>query len=255
LGIVLQPTKNFSASIDYFDIKIKDVIAQGGLSPIFIIANQSTYGFLLTRGIRDPALPPGTPGCPPTTGCLEITNVNGLNLNVGSQRNQGFDLDVNWGIPMADWGKATVAANAVYYQRVVLQNPDGSYTDQVDVADQTLSINGGVIPRWKYRASLDWTRGDWDVFLVQNYQDSYLDSQAVGGTGNNHVDAYYTYDANLTYNGFKDWRLALGVKNLTNNDPPFTGAGGSAFFQTGFDPSYADPRGRFIYGAVTYRFK
>jgi iron complex outermembrane receptor protein len=255
LGIVLQPTRNISASVDYFDIKIKDVIAQGGIDPSFIIAHQDVWAFLITRAIPDPALPPGTPGCPPTTGCLEITNVNGLNLNVGSQRNQGFDAEVNWGLPLGEWGKLTANLNATYFQRVVLQNPDGSYTDQIDTADQTLSINGGMIPRWKHRLGLDWARGDWDVLMVQNYQGTYLDSQQIGGTGNNHVDAYYTYDANVGYTGIKNWRLAVGVRNLTDQDPPFTGLGGSKWFQSGFDPSYADPRGRFIYGAITYRIK
>ena len=66
---------------------------------------------------------------------------------------------------------------------------------------------------------------------------------------------YTASDANVIYTGFKDWRLGLGVKNLANQDPPYTGIGGSAYFQTGFDPSYADPRGRFIYGTVTYRLK
>jgi len=69
------------------------------------------------------------------------------------------------------------------------------------------------------------------------------------------VEAYSTYDANVTYTGVKDWRLGLGVKNLRNEDPPYTGAGGNLYFQNGFDPSYADPRGRFFYGTVTYRIK
>jgi len=84
--------------------------------------------------------------------------------------------------------------------------------------------------------------------LVQNYQGSYLDSQAIGGTGNNHVSEYYTYDTNISYTGFKSWRLSVGVLNLANQDPPFTGAGGSFFFQSGYDPSYASPLGRFMYG-------
>jgi iron complex outermembrane recepter protein len=248
LGIVLQPTKNLSASIDYFDVRIKDVIAQGGLPINFVLSNLSTWGYLITRsGVPDPSLA-GTP----LAGNSPITLFNELNINVGAQRNQGFDLNFNWGIPMGNWGKTTLGLDATYFQRVVIQNPDGSWTDQIDTALQTLTASGGIIPRWKHRATVDWTRGDWDVLFVQHYQGNYTD---LNGPGGNMVDSYYTYDMNVSYTGLKDWRLSLGVINFTDNDPPFTGAGGALYFQNGFDPSYADPRGRFIYGTVTYRFK
>src|SRR5262249_19526916 len=150
--------------------------------------------------------------CPSNPNCLEISQINGLNLNVGSLRSQGFDVNVNAGLPLGEWGKTTFGLDATYYQRVTLQNPDGSYTDQVDVADQTISNAGGVIPRWKHRATVDWARGDWDLLLVQNYQGSYLDSQAIAintpPNANNHVEAYYTYDANVTYTGVKNWRMS-----------------------------------------------
>jgi iron complex outermembrane receptor protein len=248
LGIVLQPTKNISASLDYFDIKIKDVIAQGGLPINFVINNLNTWGYLITRsGVPDPLLA-GTP----LAGNSPITLFNELNINVGAQRNQGFDMDFNWGIPMGEWGKTTLALDATYFQRVNIQNPDGSWTDQIDTALQTLTASGGIIPRWKHRAAVDWARGDWDVLFVQHYQGSYTD---LNGPGSNVVDSYYTYDANVSYTGLKHWRLAVGVLNLANQDPPFTGAGGLLYFQNGFDPSYADPRGRFMYGNVTYSFK
>ena len=243
LGIVLQPTKNLSASFDYFDIKVNDVIAVGGLPPNFIFANLNTWGYLVTRsGTQDPTLP----------GSFPITLVDQTNLNLGAQRNQGFDLDVNWGIPMGEWGKTTLTLDGVYFQRVVIQNPDGSWTDQIDTALQTISASGGMIPRWKHRAAVDWTRGDWDVLFVQNYQGSYTD---LNGQGGNMVSEYHTYDMNVSYTGFKNWRLALGVMNLANQDPPYTGAGGALYFQNGFDPSYANPTGRFIYGNLVYKIK
>jgi iron complex outermembrane receptor protein len=241
LGIVLQPTKNISASFDYFDIKVTDVI--GTLNPSFIFDNLAKWGYLVTRST--------TPDSQ-LAGAFPVTLVDGTLINVGAQRNQGFDVDINWGVPLQEWGKVTFTLDAVYYQRVVLQNPDNSWTDQIDQANQTISGNGGIIPRWKHRAGIDWSRGDWDVLLVQNYQGKYTD---FNGPGGNMVDEYYTYDGNITYTGVKNWRFGLGCKNLANQDPPFSGAGGSLYFQNGFDPSYADPRGRFIYGTVTYRIK
>ena len=59
-------------------------------------------------------------------------------------------------------------------------------------------------------------------------------------------------DTQLAYSGIKNLKLALGVKNLFDKDPPYTNYGGG--FIGGYDLSYADVRGRFIYGTVQYKF-
>jgi iron complex outermembrane receptor protein len=58
----------------------------------------------------------------------------------------------------------------------------------------------------------------------------------------------------LAYNGVKNLKLVAGVKNLLDRDPPFTIAG-AGVFQVGFDPGYADPRGRTVYFNASYQFK
>jgi iron complex outermembrane receptor protein len=41
---------------------------------------------------------------------------------------------------------------------------------------------------------------------------------------------------------------------LTRGDPPYSNAGGQTSFQSGYDPTYGDPRGRFLYARATYKF-
>ncbi|HSU42643.1 MAG TPA: hypothetical protein VLN42_00360, partial [Casimicrobiaceae bacterium] len=53
--------------------------------------------------------------------------------------------------------------------------------------------------------------------------------------------------------GFRNWKLTLGVKNLFDRNPPKSNQ--QSTFILGFDPTYYDPRARFVYGSVTYRFK
>ena len=43
------------------------------------------------------------------------------------------------------------------------------------------------------------------------------------------------------------------MKNFTDRNPPYTNAGGQ--FAAGYDITYADVRGRFVYGTVKYTFK
>src|SRR2546426_982214 len=62
-----------------------------------------------------------------------------------------------------------------------------------------------------------------------------------------------TCDGQISYNGIKSIRLTVGVKNLFDRDPPYTNYG--AGFVGGYDLSYTDVRGRFVYLTATYFFK
>ena len=61
------------------------------------------------------------------------------------------------------------------------------------------------------------------------------------------------WDLQTAYTGFKNWTLTLGVKNLFDTNPPLTNP--NLTFQSGYDPSYYDPRARFVYAKLTYSFK
>ena len=45
------------------------------------------------------------------------------------------------------------------------------------------------------------------------------------------------------------------MRNIFDRDPPYTNAGGQTSFQAGYEPLYADPRGRFVYVTANYAFK
>jgi iron complex outermembrane receptor protein len=67
------------------------------------------------------------------------------------------------------------------------------------------------------------------------------------------VGSLSLWDLQGTYAGFKNTTLTLGVKNLFDTNPPFTNS--NLTFQSGYDPSYYDPRARFVYGSIRYAFK
>ena len=67
------------------------------------------------------------------------------------------------------------------------------------------------------------------------------------------VGSLSLWDLQGTYTGFKNTKLTLGVKNLFDTNPPSSNQ--QATFIVGFDPSYYDPRARFVYGSVSYKFK
>jgi iron complex outermembrane receptor protein len=65
--------------------------------------------------------------------------------------------------------------------------------------------------------------------------------------------SYETYDAQARYSGIRHVALTLGVKNITDRNPPYTNSAGQ--FAAGYDIAYADVRGRFVYGNVRYTFR
>ena len=106
-----------------------------------------------------------------------------------------------------------------------------------------------------------WERKPWSFTLAYNWQKGYTDMP--GATFDDPTDpafrprrvgAYETLDTHLSYTGFKDLKLALGIKNLLDRNPPYTNSGGQTSFQSGYDPQYADPRGRFIYLQASHAF-
>ena len=138
-----------------------------------------------------------------------------------------------------------------------MQNIDGSFASAIDAVNAN---TGGVVPRWKHYAFLNWNVGPWSTTFAQNYQGDYKD---LPGTFEDPTDPafsprtverYVTYDLQTVYSGIKNLTLTFGLKNVFDEDPPYTNAGGQVYFQGGYDPGYADPRGRFVYGRVNYKF-
>ena len=252
LGIVLQPTNDVSVGIDYFKVRLRDTIVNGVDAPT-ILSDPVKYGALIVRGPADGMVNPDTGA--PLPG--HITGLLQTNLNLGATKLSGVELDFKWGIPAGDLGKFSIGMNGTYFIQYDTQNLDGSYSGGVDLVNGS---TGGVIPRWKHYLSVDWRRGAWNVTLAQNFQKGYHDT---GGNFSDPTDptdltathdarTYVTYDAQVTYAGFKNWKLSLGARNLFDADPPYVNT--NAAFQAGYDPQYADPRGRFVYVRATYAF-
>jgi iron complex outermembrane receptor protein len=245
LGIVFAPTNNTSVAVDAFKINLKDTIVNG-VTASTILGDLDKYGYLVTRGPVDPAFPT-LPG--------PIVSITQTNLNLGETRVAGIDFDGRWAISNSEAGRFSASLTGTYFTKYDTQNPDGSFSGGID---QVNSATGGVIPRWKHYLTFDWTLGPWGATLAQNFQKSYYDLPATNVAPTDplrRVGAYETYDLQVRYTGFKSWQLRAGVRNLFDRPPPYSNAGGQTGFQGGYDNTYGDPRGRFVYGGVTYEFK
>jgi len=245
-GVLWEPVKNASISLDAFRINLKDAIVVGGLSSTYFLANAERtqqYAQFINRGAAD-----GN-----AAGVGPIESIVQTNANLFKTQVAGVDLDAMYRMRLGERNRLNFRLSGTYMSKYDSQGPDGSYTSSLD---QALNASGGVVLRWKHNASVTWETGPFGVTLLQNYQKAYNDALAnlaPAGTPARRVDAYQTFDLQLTYGGIKNTKLALGLKNMFDRDPPYTNL--TSNFLGGYDVSYADPRGRFLYASATYSFK
>ncbi len=239
LGFVAEPTRDFSIGADYFRTRVKNLIATQ--SSTFLLANEALYRDRVTRGPNN-----------------EIIAIDQRLENTGLVKIAGVDVDVRGKI-MSPLGRVGLGWSATYMRTWDSQNPDGTFTPGIGTTSGAVS---GYIPRMRHTASATLDSGNWAYAAQFNWQ-----SGGVDVCGNFLQDdfgncppgslpkfsAYETLDAQLAYKGIQNLTLLVGVRNLLDRDPPYVNGSGGAF-QSGYDPTYVDPRGRFLYVQATYKF-
>jgi len=245
-GLVLEPVREVSIGIDAFDVRLKDAIVPGGLSSAYFLANatrEQQYAAFIQRGAPDG----NASGLGPITGILQ-TNANLFKTHVS-----GVDIDAKYAAKLP-WGdRLTTRLSSTYLSHYDIQGPDGTYSSALDQAVN--ASGGGVIVRWKHMLGLSYDHGPWNGSITQNYQKGYNDVAgrfAPPGTPLRRVEPYQTFDVQGIYTGLKSLKFVLGVKNVTNTPPPYTNDASN--FLGGYDVTYADPRGRYVYGSVTFTY-
>nr|MDQ2735736.1 TonB-dependent receptor [Pseudomonadota bacterium] len=190
----------------------------------------------IVRGPVDPATP-NLPG--PIVSILEI------NQNLGKLRASGFDVDLRATSSPSRWGRVSAQITGSH-----LDNWAVAF-DGVNAVSVAGTYFGASFPRWQHTLTLGWDRKPWSASLVQSWREGYVDERT-GLDGNpRRVSPYRTWDAQIAYGDDRaGLRFAAGVKNVFNRPPPVSNQ--SDTFQVGYDPTYADPRGRGYYLRVVY---
>ncbi|RZT95014.1 TonB-dependent receptor plug domain-containing protein [Rivibacter subsaxonicus] len=233
LGIVLEPSPGWQASLDIWSIRISDII--GTLTEEDVIYNIPGYeGSNVVRGPVDPAFP-ALPG--------PIEQVLLINQNLGTWRVEGTDLHLASAPVSTPLGRASAQFDGSYVRRA----------RQEIVAGQVIDLIGRVVPRWQHVLSMGLDLGAWKGTLSQRYRRGYRDERPLPDGSTRRVSSYVNWDAQLGYAPTPALTLTLGVQNLLDRDPPFTNSG--ANFQLGYDPLYASPLGRTWTLGVKYAWR
>lgn len=249
VGLVLtSPYQNpwlsgISASIDYYNIEIKDVIGT-------VAASTQLQGCFNAQG-QNPTYDPNNGFCQlfqrdPLSG--NVVNAQELQANLATLKTSGVDLQVDWRLVLADigapdWG--TLDFNVVVGWLEGFERQDvagGPFIDRTDTID---SVFGNTFPEWKSLTSINWAYGP--VSLGARWR--YIDGMTQFGTANEIPSKDY-FDILASWNLNDTVSLRATVNNITDEQPPVYAPG----VQANTDPSTYDTLGRRYSIGLTARF-
>jgi len=262
IGATARPSfiPGFTASIDYYRVKLTDII---GAIPL---------GVILTRCLQsgDPAF------------CSQIVRaqngilfgttvgaggyINGSSINVGAGTNSGVDLQANYILPIEDWGvdgwgSVSVNLTGTYLiKNTTVPLPgDDAYDCAGLFGAQCQTLN----PRWRHTMRVNWVT-PWDVTasLTWRYihgmtyeQDTNEPTIGAGATNAfNHKLPQRSYlDLSALWNVNDMFAVRGGINNIFDQDPPLVN---NRISQTGSPNTYPtyDLLGRRLFVGLTAKF-
>lgn len=272
-GIQFTPSyvPNLRINIDYYDIKIENVIATIGADTIL---KECLTGDLFCNDVHRSAL-----------GSLWIGNtgyvIDSL-ANVGQLQEKGVDLDVAYSYDMGAWGKLRVGGMGTWidqYEVTSLEaNPGSAFNcgGLYGLACSSVSAGAGTpVYRWRHNFrttwATPWTGLDFSV-AWRYYSRVTLESLsgnpnlsagagatiANGGISNtdSHIPSYSYIDMTAAMKVTDKLTIRLGCNNIFDRQAPVIGSSnlpsisgnGNTF------PQVYDALGRYIFGEIVAQF-
>jgi iron complex outermembrane recepter protein len=271
LGLVFTPTflPSFNATIDYYDIKIKNVIGTYGAN--LILSNCVNTANPLFCSLVNRAPNTGTA----SSGSLWLGTegyVTDATYNLGDLQQQGIDLEMNYHVDAGPVGKFDFNLNANYDLHFKTTPYVGSGTyDCAGYYGPSCGADGGVQPHIKsvFRINYSTPLPGLDMWakwrLIGPVKSSNLSQNPllagsppvdpIAGIGNQ-VPGYNYLDLGASYQVTKKISARVGVNNIADKDPPIIiNYLGTAVLDSGNTyPQTYDWGGRYVFANVTVDF-
>jgi outer membrane receptor protein involved in Fe transport len=258
VGFVMNPIRNFTASIDWYDIKIEEAI---GASPAFVLVSCLNSGTNCNLVHRDSL---GTLWADPLNGF-----VTALNTNFGSYHTSGIDFGANYTLPLGDMGRLGINGLATWLNKFEQEPIKGAGKfDCKGLYGPMCSNTGGPNPEWKTKVRGTWSTPwnmdfalTWRHISEVKYEATSSDPllSVVGSTSktNEKLAARDYFDIALQWNIDKTFSVRGGINNLLDKDPPLVGSGTadpSVFGNGNTFPGTYDALGRLFFANLTMKF-
>jgi iron complex outermembrane receptor protein len=237
LGVVMEPVKNATLSLDYWNIRMEDMLANLPEQAIFL--NPTKYADLFIRN------PDGS-----------LNYVKNITMNLGGQKAAGIDISAGYTFPKTSFGTFKTELDGTWLTQFDNQlERDSAFESNVGrfglASNGTTSSFPIITYRWKHTLKFAWNRGDMGAQLTQNYNSSYEDQNLVAAQYHRRIEPYRVWNLTASYNGIPHVGLTAGITNLTDERPPITNHSGYTY---GYLSSAASPIGRAFNLRATYTF-
>lgn len=236
LGLVLQPTDQFSLTVDAYQIKIDDRI----LLSSNVSTNAAANALLSSLGIDN------------------VTSFRYF-TNAADTRTRGVDVVGTYTIPFA---ASALNLSASYgYSKTDVQKLDASPSALTDLGITTSLVARDEIgrledsfPKDKAILSANWKATHWDLGLTATRYGSFTTRNATDPTRDQTFDAKWIVDASASYKPSEQWTLTLGADNLLDTYPDKTTNLANSTYGM-FPYSNYSPfgfNGAYVYGRIRY---
>ncbi|MDQ1153959.1 outer membrane receptor protein involved in Fe transport [Brevundimonas sp. SORGH_AS 993] len=232
-----------SASIDYYNIEITNVIGTVG-------AAAQLQGCYNAQG-QNPTYDATNGYCQlfqrdPLTG--NVVQARELNQNLATLKTSGIDAQVDYRIDAADVGLPDIGAFNVNVVVGWLENWErqdtagGPFINRTGTID---SVFGNTFPEWKLLTSVNWSKGPFGAGVRWRR----VGEMTQFGT-TNVLEPLHYFDVNASWSINDAVALRAGVNNVGDESPRVYSPG----VQANTDPSTYDVLGRRYYVGLTAKF-
>jgi outer membrane receptor protein involved in Fe transport len=273
-GVVVQPRwiPGLAFTVDYFDIKIENLISTLGFQTILSQCLASGDPFFCSKIHRNPNNGSLWQG---TTGFIETTNVN-----IGGLRTKGWDLNGTYSRRLGGMGTVNVAYVATILDTLEIDTGvvpttgtgDGKF-DCAGFYGNTCGsfLSGAPNPKYRHKLRLGFNlpnglgiSGQWRYFSsVKNdglNEDCDINATATCisnvAPANRKIKAQSYFDLALTARLADRYNFRIGANNLLDKEPPIVGGevSNAPFGNGNTFPQVYDALGRFLFAGVTVDF-
>jgi outer membrane receptor protein involved in Fe transport len=217
--IPMPDDMSLSVSVNWSQIELDDQIASFGAQ--YMLSNEELFKDNIERDGQD-----------------NVEHINISFLNLAEVQTEAVDLQINYSIDTSIGHLGADLAAAYQYQYDYKARPSDSFVD----------LSGSYNrPEWRGHMGLWWTYDKYSAGATVNYVDSF--DQLYGVVSK--VDEHTTLDLQASYNLTDNFRLTVGARNVTDEDPPWSDSESQGY---SFAAAGHSPLGTILYGRITIRF-
>jgi outer membrane receptor protein involved in Fe transport len=254
LGLVLTPMRNLSFTLDYFNMKVNNVI--DALPPTTTLSDCVNNGNAASCALihRD------------SSGSLWRTPsgyIEAANMNLGMRKTSGIDVSSNFRQKLGDgMGSFDLALTGTWLKEFVQQDAPGMGT--YDCAGLFGPSCGTPLPTWRHKLRGTWST-PWQVDVALTWR--FINEVKLSGTSDNTLlhdktvqpgDAVFGrqnyLDVAANWNISKVFALRGGINNLLDRDPPLGGVTSGVYGNGNTFPVVYDALGRRVFINLTAKF-